>query len=85
LLRRKGDRAVSAPQERPPATLFGIDYYLWTLLLMIGVGVGGAIWWLFFTNLPLPNHCAGLHLSSCEGGPWIYRPGSQYNDLRPPP
>jgi hypothetical protein len=54
-----------------PFTLFGLDIYLVSFLAIGGAFILVAVVWIFFTRLPMPQSCGGLHSSHFCG--WISR------------
>ena len=79
----------SEGRASPAVTIFGWDIYLIAFVGIVGSVVLGAVVWVFFTDLPIPQECgSGRYHSSICG--WVDRsghPGSipweRWRGLRP--
>ena len=67
----RSDLKSDARDEPKIFTIFGMDIYLFSFLVIGGCAVLLAIYVLFFSHLPLPRYCGGRKTSYHCG--WIDR------------
>jgi hypothetical protein len=64
-------------EEGGSFTLFGWDIYIIAFAVIGGTCVLAAIWYIFFTSLPMPRYCGGGRSSGSRICGYISRDSAQ--------